>query len=56
MPLITINLLQFGKMMSINVMKTFKLSVLATSLAAGLSACGGDDGENGQVGSEGAQG
>ncbi len=42
--------------MSISVMKTFKLSALAISLAAGLSACGGDDGENGQAGAEGVQG
>lgn len=42
--------------MSISVMKTFKLSALAISLAVGLSACDGDDGKDGQTGAEGVQG
>ncbi|OUR62983.1 cell surface protein [Colwellia sp. 39_35_sub15_T18] len=42
--------------MSISVMKTFKLSALAISLAVGLSACDGDDGKDGQAGDAGIQG
>jgi len=42
--------------MSTNAMKTFRLSILTLSLAAGLSACSGDDGEAGAEGIQGLSG